>query len=265
MRRGLFKQLNQNRDQVSATVDFLECAPENWIGIGGAYAKRFRSFAEQFPIVCHGLSLSIGSPDPLDFDLLKQVRRFLDTFDICCYSDHLSACSNEGHLYDLMPIPFTEDAVLYVANRIRQVQEFLERRIAIEHVSYYAAPGKELSEVEFINGVIQEADCDLILDVNNAYVNGINFRYDPVEFIDSMPMERVAYIHIAGHFDEAEDLRVDTHASEVIEPVWELLKHTYSAYGPIPTLLERDFNFPPVDQLLDEVRRIRKLQIATEV
>lgn len=256
----MFEQLRQYESLVAKTVDFFEVAPENWIDVGGRYGKQFRGFAEQFPLVCHGLSLSIGSPDPLDFDLLRRIKRFLQEFDVRCYSDHLSACSDQGHLYNLMPIPFTEEAVEYVADRIRTVQDVLEQRIAVEHISYYAAPGQQMSEIEFVNSIVAEADCNLLLDVNNAYVNGINFSYDPVAFIDSMPIERVSYIHIAGHYVEAEDLRIDTHATKVIEPVWELLEHAYSKHGVIPTLLERDFNFPPLPKLMTEVQRIRDLQ-----
>lgn len=260
LRRGMFPELRKYQNQVANTVDFFEVAPENWINVGGRFGQRFRDYAEKFPIVCHGLSLSLGSPQPLDLSLLGQVREFLLEFDIQYYSDHLSACSDTGHLYDLMPIPFTESAVRYVAERIRTVQDFLERRIAIEHVSYYASPGQELSEIEFITSILDEADCNLLLDVNNAYVNSINFGYDPKKFLDAMPMERVTYIHIAGHYKEAEDLRVDTHAANVIEPVWELLEHVYNKFGQVPTLLERDFKFPPVPKLLLEVKRIKELQ-----
>jgi len=260
LRRGMFPELRKYQNQVANTVDFFEVAPENWINVGGRFGQRFRDYAEKFPIVCHGLSLSLGSPQPLDLSLLGQVREFLLEFDIQYYSDHLSACSDTGHLYDLMPIPFTESAVRYVAERVRTVQDFLERRIAIEHVSYYASPGQELSEIEFITSILDEADCNLLLDVNNAYVNSINFGYDPKEFLDAMPMERVTYIHIAGHYKEAEDLRVDTHAANVIEPVWGLLEHVYSKFGQVPTLLERDFKFPPVPKLLLEVKRIKELQ-----
>ncbi len=260
LRRGMFPQMRRQASLLSQTVDFLELAPENWIGVGGRYGKQFRWFAERYPLVCHGLSLSLGSPDPLDFDLLDQIREFLNTFNVRCYSEHLSACSDHGHFYNLMPIPFTEDSVRYVANRIRTVQDVIERRMAIEHVSYYAAPGQELSESEFINAIVEEADCDLLLDVNNVYVNGINFSYDPESFIDSLPLGRVVYIHIAGHWVEDEDLRVDTHASAVSEPVWDLLHFTYKKHGVMPTLLERDFRFPPLEELLDEVKRISGLQ-----
>jgi uncharacterized protein (UPF0276 family) len=258
LRRGLLPELlNMNDD----AVDFMELAPENWIGVGGRFGRQFRSLSERFPMVCHGLSLSLGSPAPLDTAFLKDVKTFLDDHDIACYSEHLSYCSDDkGHLYDLMPIPFTAEAVSYVAGRIRQTQEILERRIGIEHVSYYAAPGQEMAEVEFINAVLAEADCDLLLDVNNIYVNSINFSYDPYEFLAGIDGDRSVYVHVAGHYVEAPDLRVDSHGSDVIDPVWDLLKMAYTRWGVLPTLLERDFNFPKLSELLLEVKTIRDLQ-----
>ncbi len=258
LRRGMFPQLLElDPDQ----VDFMEIAPENWIGVGGRFGRQFSLLAERFPLVCHGLSLSIGSPAPLDEDFVRCVGTFLDQHHIDTYSEHLSYCSDDrGHLYDLMPIPFTEEAVNYVAKRIRRVQDILERRIVIEHVSYYVAPGQEMREVDFINAVLEAADCDLLLDVNNVYVNSINFRYDPYAFLDALDLGRTRYIHIAGHYVEAEDLRIDTHASAVIEPVWALLSDAYRRVGPVPTLLERDFNFPPMPELLSEIGHIRSFQ-----
>jgi len=245
-------------------VDFLEVAPENWIGIGGRLGRWFRQHTERFPFVIHGLSLSIGAPAPLDLELVKSVKRFMGEHGIRCYSEHLSYCSDHGHLYDLLPIPFTSDAVSYVAGRIRTVQDVLERRIAMENVSYYAAPTVEgegeMSELEFLCAVLEEADCDLLLDVNNIYVNAVNHRYDPLEFLRGLPGERIRYAHVAGHFDEAEDLKVDTHGSPVIDPVWRLLEQAYAIHGPVPTLLERDFNIPPLPELLREVERIRAIQ-----
>ena len=243
-------------------VDFLEVAPENWIGVGGRYGRWFREYTERFPFVVHGLSLSIGAPDPLDEDLVRAIGQFIREHDIRCYSEHLSYCSEHGHLYDLLPIPFTEEAVHYVAGRIRRVQDILGQRIAMENVSYYAAPGQEMSELEFLNAVLQEADCDLLLDVNNIYVNAINHRYDAESFLLGLPAERIRYAHVAGHFDEAEDLKVDTHGAPVIDSVWQLLQRAYDVFGPIPTLLERDFNIPPLPELCGEVERIRGYQAA---
>jgi len=247
-------------DEPTAQVDFFEVAPENWIGLGGKLGKQFRFFTERYPFVCHGLSLSLGSPSPLDEAFLQRLKRFLDQHNIRYYTEHLSYCGDDGHLYDLLPIPFTEEAVHYVAGRIRRTQEILGRRIAVENVSYYAAPNKEMEEIDFLNAVLEEADCDLLLDVNNIYVNSINHSYDAEAFLAGIPAERIAYIHTAGHYVEAEDLRVDTHGAPVTDPVWNLLEKTYSQYGVIPTLLERDFNIPPLPELLGEVDHIKTLQ-----
>jgi uncharacterized protein (UPF0276 family) len=247
-------------DAPDGFVDFMEVAPENWIGIGGAMARRFRAAAERFPFVIHGLSLSIGSPAPLDEELVRAVGRFMREHRIRCYTEHLSYCSDEGHLYDLMPIPFTEEAVRHVSERIRRVQDILGERIGMENVSYYAAPGQAMSELEFTNAVLEEADCGLLLDVNNIYVNSINHGYDPAEFLSGLPGERIMYVHVAGHYEEAEDLRVDTHGADVIEPVWDLLDLAYERFGVLPTLLERDFNIPPLPELLGEVARVRQAQ-----
>lgn len=238
-------------------VDFMEVAPENWIGVGGRYGKQFAALAERYPIALHGLSLDIGGPRELDFELLGSIRDFIRRFNCPAYSEHLTACGDQGHLYDLMPIPFTREAVDYVAERINRVQDFLGQRIAMENASYYAAPGQEMSEIEFINAVLEQADCELLLDVNNIYVNSINHGYDPVEFLHQLPGHRASYIHIAGHYEEAEDLRVDTHGADVIDPVWDLLAEAYRHFGEIPTLLERDFNIPPLPELLAELDKIR--------
>jgi uncharacterized protein (UPF0276 family) len=180
--------------------------------------------------------------------------------DIRMYSEHLSYCGDDGHLYDLMPIPFTEDAVRYVADRVRRVQDILEQRIALENVSYYSPTDTSMTEVEFLLAVLDESDCDLMLDINNIVVNSINHGYDKHEFLRQMPAQRLRYFHQAGHYIEAPDLRVDTHGAPVGDEAWQLLQDAYEHFGPVPTLLERDFNFPPVDELLNEVSRIRKLQ-----
>lgn len=240
--------------------DFLEIAPENWMGMGGRYGRSLRQFTERHPFVCHGLSLSIGGPLPLNVQFLKDLRVFLETHQIRLYSEHLSYTTDEGQLYDLLPIPFTMDAAQYVADRVQQVQDALGRRIALENVSYYAAPGQEMSELDFLREVLQRADCDLLLDVNNIYVNSINHGYDAHAFLDALPAERVAYIHIAGHYEEAADLRVDTHGADVIPEVWQLLDRAYQRMGVVPTLLERDFNIPALPVLLQEMGAIRQHQ-----
>jgi uncharacterized protein (UPF0276 family) len=241
-------------------VDFMEVAPENWIHVGGALGRKFRWFTERYPFVIHGLSLSIGGPAPLDEQLVRDIKHFMADHGIRMYSEHLSYCGDDGQLYDLMPIPFTDEAVSYVAARVRRVQDILEQRIALENVSYYAPTDTSLAEVDFVKAVLEEADCDLMLDINNIVVNSINHGYDPHEFMLKMPADRIRYFHIAGHLVEAADLRVDTHGSAVDEQAWGLLADAYAHFGPVPTLLERDFNFPPMDELIGEVRRIKQLQ-----
>ena len=257
LRRSLLTEVLENPPE---EVGFYEVAPENWITIGGGLAKQFRSMTERFHFVCHGLSLSIGSPDPLDEAFVREVKQFMEEHQIKLYSEHLSYCSNEGHLYDLMPIPFTSEAVSYTAARIQRVQDILEQKIAIENVSYYAAPGKEMDEIDFFNAVVAEADCDILIDINNIYVNSINHDYDAEAFLKAIPAERISYLHIAGHYVEAKDFLVDTHGAEIIDPVWELLGKAYQLYGVFPTLLERDFNIPPLEELIKEVHTIRSVQ-----
>jgi hypothetical protein len=244
----------------SAQIDFFEVAPENWIPFGGKLQKQFAQLAEQHRFICHGLSLSIGSPEPLDVVFVRQVKQFLRQYNISLYSEHLSYCSGAGHLYDLMPIPFTEEAVSYVAKRVRQVQDILEQPLVLENVSYYAALGQQMSEQDFTLAVLQEADCQLLLDVNNIYVNSVNHGYDALQFLRAMPGERIAYYHIAGHFNEAEDLLIDTHGAAVIDPVWQLLAQAYQLHGVKPTLLERDFNIPELSVLCEELEKIKALQ-----
>lgn len=259
LRRALLEPLADVSPSTGG-LGFLEATPENWMDIGGRLGREFRAYTERYPFVTHGLSLSIGGPAPLDEGFVQRVKRFLDAHGIRDYTEHLSWCSDEGQLYDLAPIPFTGDAVEYVAARVRRVQDILERRIALENVSYYARLGGELTELEFIRAVLERADCDLLLDVNNVYVNSINHRYDASAFIAGLPAARIRYLHVAGHYVEAEDLRVDTHGADVIDPVWALLDETYARFGVIPTLLERDFNIPPLATLLTEVERIRAAQ-----
>jgi hypothetical protein len=259
LRRALMGPLAET---LPDTVDFLEVAPENWIGVGGRLGRELRFFAERYPMVAHGLSLSLGGPHPLDEALLGRIKAFLDAHGFAAYSEHLSYTADDGQLYDLLPIPFTEEAVRYVAERIRRAQAILERPVAVENVSYYAAPGKAMAEIDFLNAVLAEADCQLLLDVNNVYVNAVNHGYDPHDFLARLPGERVAYIHVAGHFAEAEDLLIDTHGAPVVDPVWDLLDAAYGLFGPRPTLLERDTHIPPLNDLLGEVATIHRLQAA---
>ncbi|QIR16197.1 DUF692 domain-containing protein [Shewanella aestuarii] len=241
-------------------IEFFEVAPENWMTLGGKFGRQFKQLTEQHPFFCHGLSLSIGSPEELDTQFVKNIKTFLDTHQIAIYSEHLSYCSGKGHMYDLMPIPFTDDAVMHVAKRIKQVEDILERPFILENVSFYAAPSAQMTEQEFVNAVLNEADCKLLLDVNNIYVNSINHQYDPQAFLAAMPTERIAYLHIAGHYQEDIDLMVDTHGADIIDPVWSLLQQCYQLHGVHPTLLERDFNIPATTELLKEINQIHSYQ-----
>ncbi len=241
---------------------FIEVAPENWIGVGGFWKKKFLEALEKYPLYTHGLSLSIGSPDPIDFIFLRKVKEFLSAHDAQIYSEHLSyaKCDN-AHLYDLLPIPFTEDAVVHVAQRIRQIQDFLERKIAIEIVSYYTPVAPELTEIEFVNAILKETDCDLLLDVNNVFVNSFNHQYDAKKFIDQLSLDRVRYIHMAGHEQVSEDLIIDTHGEAIIDPVYELFEYTMQKLGrDVPVLLERDFNIPELAELQEEIDRLRAIK-----
>jgi len=238
--------------------DFIELAPENWIGMGGYWKKKLDAAAERYPITCHGLSLSIGSPDDLDLNFLKQLKVFLAHYNVKIYSEHLSfSKAANAHLYDLLPIPFREDAVKHVTERIKFVQDFLERPLIIENVSYYTTVAAEMSELEFINQVVNESQCQLLLDVNNVYVNAFNHDYNAADFIRQLPLDRVAYIHMAGHEKVAPDLIIDTHGEAIIDPVYELFDYTTQLMQAVPVLLERDFNIPETTELIAEMNKLR--------
>lgn len=268
-------------------IQFMEVAPENWVKMGGAARYKFDQAAERYPLAVHGLSLSLGGQAPLDRELLKNTKALMTQYNSTFFSEHLSYCECEGHLYDLLPMPFTEEAVKHVAQRIRHVQDFLGLQISLENTSYYLhSPTSTMNEVEFLNAIAQEADCGIHLDVNNIYVNGVNHGLlDPYIFLDQVDVKRVNYIHIAGHDEEhsaaqvVEDLEgesfnkikgayrhlpellIDTHGEAVKGTVWDLLEYAYQRLPVIPpTLLERDFNFPPFAELYAEVEHIAQLQ-----
>ncbi|MFW2421700.1 MAG: DUF692 domain-containing protein [Porticoccaceae bacterium] len=266
---GLRRELIEQLCASPQSVDFLELAPENWIKTTAPLKRQLAELAERHPITCHGLSLSLGSPDPLDGHLLTAISQFNREYGVAYYTEHLSYCSAGGHFYDLAPIPFTEEAVVYTAKRIRKVQDTLGERIGVENISYYAAPGQHLNdamdEASFLLAVTQEADCDLLLDINNIYVNSINHGYNASDFLACLGTAPVRYLHIAGHFDEAEDLKIDSHGSDVIDPVWQLLEQAYRQFGNLPTLLERDFNIPSLEVLSRELDIIRAHQAQSTI
>jgi uncharacterized protein (UPF0276 family) len=244
----------------SIKPDFVEFAPENWIGIGGYWKKQLDQIADKYKILCHGLSLSIGSPDPLDFNFLKDLKQFLDHYKVELYSEHLSysKCDN-AHLYDLLPIPFREDAVKHIVERIKTVQDYLERPFVMENVSYYTPVAAQISESDFISAIVEQSGCKLLLDVNNVYVNAFNHNYDARKFINSLPLDKVAYIHMAGHLQIADDLIIDTHGEAIVDPVYELFEYTIERIKPVPVLLERDFNIPQMDELQGELNRLKAI------
>ena len=245
---------------VPDAIRFFELAPENWIGMGGASARDLRQFTERHPFVCHGLSLSLGGPAPLDIALLRRIKAFMKEHCIALYTEHLSWCSDEGHLYDLLPLPLTGEAVRWVAGRIRQTQDVLGCRIGIENASTYVIPpGAEMDEATFIRAVVEEADCLFHFDVNNLYVNGVNHGFDALSSLEALPLERACYLHVAGHHVEPDGLLIDTHGASVIDPVWQLLDAAYRRVGPLPTCVERDFNIPPLPQLAVEVTRVAEI------
>jgi len=258
-RRELIEPLKQS---VPSVINFFEVAPENWAGLGGRSAKDLRHFTERYPFVCHGLSLSLGGPAPLDTQLLRKTKAFMKAHGMQLFTEHLSWCSDESHLYDLLPIPCTQEAVMWTAKRIAQAQDILEMRIGIENAStYIAPPGAEMSEAEFVAAVVKEADCLLHLDVNNIYVNSQNFGFDALDYLNTLPLERTCYVHVAGHYVEPDGLLIDTHGAEVIDPVWQLLLAAYERIGgDVPTCLERDFNLPSLNELTVEVMQIARLQ-----
>ena len=240
--------------------DFVEVAPENWIGIGGYWKKQFNQIADKYKIACHGLSLSIGSPDPLDFIFLKNLKAFLKEYNIDIYSEHLSyaKCDN-AHLYDLLPIPFREDAVTHIVERIKIVQDYLERPFIMENVSYYTPVAAEMDEFTFINAILEQSGCKLLLDVNNVYVNSFNHNYNAKSFIDGLLLDKVAYIHMAGHLQISDDLIIDTHGEAIIDPVFDLFDYTAGKIQPVPILLERDFNIPEMIELQGEINKLKAI------
>ena len=258
---GLRRDIAQDLIELESNKpDFLEFAPENWMNFGGKWKKTLDKIVEIYPIVNHGLSLSIGSPDDLQWDFLKDLKAFFNEYPVQIYSEHLSySKSNNAHLYDLLPIPFRQDAVDHIVKRIKTVQDFLEMPIALENVSYYTPIGAEMSESEFISTIVNESACNLLLDVNNVYVNAFNHSYDPKEFLNSIPLEKVVYIHMAGHTKINDDVIIDTHGEDIIDPVYELLSWTLPKLKPVPILLERDFNIPEMESLQKELNNLKSI------
>lgn len=246
----------------SLRPDFIEVAPENWMGIGGYWKRELKKALEQYPLYCHGLSLSVGSPEGIDEDFVRKVKIFLEETQAVLYSEHLTFSKiDNAHLYDLLPIPFTQQAIERVSENIQRVQHILGRRLILENGSYYTVLKAEMSESDFISEIVRRTDCALLLDVNNVYVNAFNHHYDARTFIAQLPLDKVQYIHMAGHLQVSEQLIIDTHGSEIIDPVFDLFRYTMGRLSrDVPVLLERDFNIPELPELQKELDEIRKIK-----
>jgi uncharacterized protein len=261
LRAQHYAELLANR----APLDWLEILSENYLVPGGKPLYFLDRIREQYPLVMHGVSLSIGSTGPLDFDYLAQLKSLACRIHPGWISDHLCWTGVGGvNLHDLMPLPYTAEALQHVTQRIRQVQDYLERRLVIENVSSYVTyRSSEMTEWEFLAALTAEADCDLLLDVNNVYVSSINHGFDARQFLDAMPPARVRQIHLAGHSRQAE-LLVDTHDTAVPQAVWDLYAHTAQRLGQVPAMIERDANIPALAELLAEVQRARDIAASAQ-
>ena len=241
-------------------IDWFEILSENYLVPGGKplhYLDRIRA---DYPVVMHGVSLSIGSSDPLDLDYLKQLKLLADRVAPVWLSDHLCWTGLNGtNLHDLMPLPYTEEAIEHVAARVRQVQDFLGRRILLENVSSYVTyTQSEMSEWEFVRAILERADCLMLLDVNNIYVSSYNHGFDARTYLGAIPVERVQQFHLAGHTNHGNYI-VDTHDHPVIDPVWDLYAHAVRRFGHVSTMIERDDNIPPLHELLAELDQARAI------
>jgi len=246
-------------------IDWLEIAPENYMGIGGRAHDLIEKAGERFPVISHGLNLSIGSTDDLNREYLRELKAVLDFVDAPWWSDHLCFASVEGaYMHDLLPLPFTREAVRHIAERIKIVQDYIERPFLFENISFYMyAPACEMTEAQFISEIAETADCGLLLDVNNVYVNAINHKFDPRKFIDQLPLERTVQIHVAGH-KKIRDVIIDTHGAPVIEPVHELLAYVLERTVVKGLMLERDQNFPEFEEILGELDLLRTIAGRTQ-
>jgi uncharacterized protein (UPF0276 family) len=250
-----YGQMLQTRPQ----LDWLEIISENYLVAGGKPLYFLDQLRERYPMVMHGVSLSVGSTAPLDFAYLSELKALATRVRPGWISDHLCWTGVAGlNLHDLMPLPYTAEALRHVAGRIGQIQDFLQQRIVIENVSSYVTyRSSEMTEWEFIAALTAEADCDVLLDVNNIYVSSINHGFDARQFVAGIPAARVRQIHLAGHSRQG-DFLIDTHDTAVPPAVWELYRHTVRRLGAVPTMIERDDNIPALPELLDEVQLARE-------
>ncbi|WP_456020654.1 MNIO family bufferin maturase [Pseudomonas protegens] len=257
---GLRSAYYQQILEQSPDVDWFEVVSENFMVPGGKALHYLDAIAERYPLVMHGVSLSIGGPHALDPDYLKQLKQLAERIKPAWISDHLCWSRGNAHqLHDLLPLPYTEESLDYVAARVMQVQDVLQRPLVLENVSSYVrAASDDFTEWEFLALLSRVSGCELLLDVNNVYVSSRNHGFDPWTFISSLPGDKVRQLHLAGHSDYG-DYVIDTHDHPVSDPVWALYQRTLEHFGPVATLLERDDHFPPFDELLDELQKAREL------
>jgi uncharacterized protein (UPF0276 family) len=241
-------------------IDWLEVITENYLGLGGKPLDYLERIRERFPLVMHGVSLSIGSTDPIDVDYLKAVRALAARIEPQWISDHLCWTGVDGrNLHDLLPLPYTEEALVSVAARVGRVQDVLGRQILLENVSSYLSyHSDEMTEWEFLREVAARADCHILLDINNIYVSGINHGFDPVKYLQAMPASRVRQFHLAGHSNMGGHL-IDTHDHPIAAPVWDLYGQAVSLFGGVPTMIERDDNIPELHELVTELNMARDI------
>jgi uncharacterized protein len=248
-------------------VEWLEIISENYLVPGGQPLAHLDAIRRDLPMVMHGVSMSIGSADPLNLDYLRDLKALAHRVEPAWISDHLCWTGVDHHnLHDLLPLPYTETALRHVSQRMAQVQDLLGRRLVIENVSSYVAwAADEMSEWQFICELLQRADCELLLDVNNVYVSAVNHGFDPKSFIDALPAHRIRQIHLAGH-EVSDDGLIDTHDHPVADAVWDLYRHTLRRLGPVPTMIERDDHIPPLPELIKELDQARRIAaaVATE-
>ena len=256
LRTEYYDTILQNRPN----VDWFEILTENYLVDGGKPVYFLDAIREQYPMVMHGVSLSIGGTDPLDMNYLAQLQRLAQRVQPCWISDHLCWTAQGGHnLHDLLPLPYNEDAIKHVAGRVRQVQDFLGRQILLENVSSYVTyQHSEMSEWEFYKAVVEEADCLMLLDINNIYVSARNHHFEPLQYLNAMPKQRVQQMHLAGHTD-CGDYVIDTHDHPVVDPVWRLYAEALKRFGPVSTMIERDDHFPPFEELMGELNQARSV------
>jgi hypothetical protein len=256
LRRQHYKEVLAMRPE----VDWFEAISENYMDAGGSPRYYLNAVREHYPVVLHGVSLSIGSVDPLNRDYLRRLRRLVDDIEPAWVSDHLSWTGvDHTNLHDLLPLPYTEESLVHVAERVAQVQEYLGRRILLENVSSYVSYAvSEMTEWEFLSAVAERADCLILLDINNIYVSAFNHGFDPLAYVEGVPRQRVQQFHLAGHTNNGDHI-IDTHDHPIIDPVWQLYADAVRRFGPVSTMIERDDNIPPLQELLAELGQARRI------